>query len=48
MYLALFSIEVIATCLVVFYYYPGVAPITKTLTQKSCHTEEMTVHILIK
>ena len=33
-----FSIEIIATCLIVSYYYPGVAPIikkTNTHTQKA-------------
>ena len=39
----IFQIKIIATCLVMFYYYPGVAPITKKHTQKkSYHTDKMT------
>ena len=44
MHLPLFSIEVIATCLVVFYYYPGVAPITKTHTKKLPHWRNDSPH----
>ena len=48
---SIFSIEIIATCLIASYYYPGVAPITKknkhTYT-KSWYTEKMTVQNLMK